>query len=746
MKKIIYITLTTIGFLSAQNELFIPDTMSGNEFNLILQNGTTQLFDGEATATMGANGGNMAPTLIFQQGEYVNINVTNNIGEETTIHWHGMHISPENDGGPHSVIMPGDTWNPNFTVMDKACTMWYHPHLHQKTNEHVTKGITGFIIIRNDEESALNLPRTYGVDDFPLNLQTKQFDSSNQIVIGGHVDNIPMVNSTIDAYVELPAQVVRLRVLNGSSMRVFNLGLSNNATFYQIGSDGGLLSDPVSMTRLLLAPAERAELLVDLTGMEGQSIELNSYGSTLPGSAYGIAGLASMQGVSPPGYNSNVLNGNDFILLDINVGVQTNSPVLTIPNTLVNVTPIDEADATVTRSLTIQAPDMMNDGITGPFEFNGQAFNMSVINQTVQLDDTEIWEVFNMSQVGHPFHIHDVQFYILDRDGVIPSENERGRKDVVWIPMMQTVRFIAKFEDHADNEVPYMYHCHMLQHEDEGLMGQFIVEGETGCGTDEVDLWDECYSIDNTVMLNLSNSGLTGGIPPVIGDLSNLSVLFLNNNELTGEIPEEIGNISNLSYFTLSNNNITGTIPSVIGNLSALSSLDLSFNELTGEIPEEIATLPSLTSLYLNDNQLTGQIPDVICDYSWDSTSFDVSNNMLCSPYPTCIEALVGYQDESNCQVSIVDPELLNKFTLLNAFPNPFNPTVTIKYSIESYFISSLKIYDISGRLVETLHEEAMDPGIYKIKWIATNQPSGVYFAVLQSGNNVRTQKVILLK
>ena len=484
MKNIIFITSVFLGFLTAQNELFIPETISGNEFNLTLQNGTSQLFEGDATETMGANGGNLAPTLIFEQGDFVNINVTNSIGEETTIHWHGMHISPENDGGPHTVIMPGETWNPNFTVMDKACTMWYHPHLHEKTNEHVTKGITGFIIIRDDEEAALGLPRTYGVDDFPLNLQTKQFDASNQIVIGEHGDNVAMVNSTIDAFVEFPAQVVRLRVLNGSSMRVFNLGLSNNVAFYQIGSDGGLLSEPVALTRLLLAPAERAEILVDLRYMEGQSIQLISYGSTLPQSAYGVAGLSTMQGVAPSGYNSNALNGSDFTLLDITVGEPTWNPILGIPNSLVDLIPIDESEATVTRSLQISAPNMMQNSITGPFQFDGQSFDMDVINQTVQLGDTEIWEIFNMSMVAHPFHIHDVQFYILDRNGVMPPENERGRKDVVLIKQMETVRFIAKFEDYANDIVPYMYHCHMLQHEDEGLMGQFIVESET-VGIDE---------------------------------------------------------------------------------------------------------------------------------------------------------------------------------------------------------------------------------------------------------------------
>ena len=577
MKNLIYITSVIFGFLYAQNELFIPETMSGNEFNLSLQNGTTQLFDGDATETMGANGGNLGPTLIFEQGEFVNINVANNIGEETTIHWHGMHISPENDGGPHSVIMPGETWNPNFTVMDKACTMWYHPHLHEKTNEHVTKGITGFIIIRDDEEAALDLPRTYGVDDFPLNLQTKQFDASNQIVIGEHGDNVPMVNSTIDAFVEFPAQVVRLRVLNGSSMRVFNLGFSNNSIFYQIGSDGGLFSGPISMDRLLLAPAERAELLVDLSDMTGESIELKSYGSTLPQSAYGIAGLSTMQGVAPSGYNSNELNGNDFILLGINVGAQTDNPILTIPSLLVDVTPIDESEATLTRNLQITAPNMMQNSITGPFVFDGQSFDMNVINQTVQLGDTEIWEIFNMSMVAHPFHIHDVQFYILDRNGVIPPENERGRKDVVLVKNMETVRFIAKFEDHADDEVPYMYHCHMLQHEDEGLMGQFIVEGES-------------VGIDNSI------------------------------------------------------------------------------------------TLP-------------------------------------------------------------------NDFVLFPAYPNPFNPTTTIRFKlVTSQQNASLRIYDISGRLVETLLNEKLIAGEHEIKWNGGNNPSGVYFISFETGEFFSNQKIILMK
>jgi len=317
--------------------------------------------------------------------------------------------------------------------------------------------------------------------------------------------------------------------------------------------------------------------LVDLSGMDGQSIDLNSYGSTLPQSAYGIAGLSTMQGVAPPGYNSNALNGSDFTLLDINIGEQTDAPILTIPNSLVGVTPIDESEATVTRTLQISAPNMMQNSVTGPFQFDGESFDMDVINQTVQLGDTEIWEIFNMSMVAHPFHIHDVQFYILDRNGIIPPENEQGRKDVVLIKQMETVRFIAKFEDHADDEVPYMYHCHMLQHEDEGLMGQFIVEGES------------------------------------------------------------------------------------VGN------------------------------------------------------------------------------DENKT--------VLNDFTLFPAYPNPFNPKTTIPFRVESQSdVTTLQIIDISGRLVKTLVNKELVSGEHKIQWHAGDQPSGVYFIRLESGEIFETQKIVLMK
>jgi bilirubin oxidase len=325
--------------LFSQNPIIVPGTIEDTNINLSLQNGTFQFFPGEDTATMGINGPLLGPTLIMNQGDFYDINITNDLGQDTTIHWHGMHVSAANDGGPHTVINPGATWNPQYTVLDKAATYWYHPHLLHHTDEHASKGISGFIIVRDADEAALDLPRTYGVDDFPLAVQTKAFDGSYQIKHHANDDTTLMVNATLDAQLDVPSQVVRLRVLNGSSQRSFNFGLSGNATFYQIASDGGLLSEPAELTRLPLSPGARAEILIDFSGLEGQTLFLMSYASEFPNGIFG----ATYPGISPlmhlENYDPNPMNGTDFNVLQFDVVAQTPDPVTTIPASLVTATP-----------------------------------------------------------------------------------------------------------------------------------------------------------------------------------------------------------------------------------------------------------------------------------------------------------------------------------------------------------------------------------------------------------------------
>ena len=124
----------------------------------------------------------LGPTLILEKGQEISIDVINKLTEPTTLHWHGLHVSPKNDGGPHTVIEPNQTWSPSFTVLDEAATYWYHPHLHEKTEEQVTMGAAGFIIVRDNIESELNLPRNYGIDDIPVVIQSRAFDDDKQFL------------------------------------------------------------------------------------------------------------------------------------------------------------------------------------------------------------------------------------------------------------------------------------------------------------------------------------------------------------------------------------------------------------------------------------------------------------------------------------------------------------------------------------------------------------------------------------
>ena len=483
IKKILYLFVLQIQITSllAQTPLLIPDTLAGPSLELTLQNGTFSFFSGQSTTTMGVNGNILGPTLIINKDDFLDIAVNNQLDETTTIHWHGMHVSASNDGGPHTTIAPFEIWNPQFTVLDKAGTYWYHPHLHENTNKHVSLGIAGFIIVRDDDEAALVLPRTYGLDDFPLVIQTKDFDMNNQIVVPSNSDNTLMVNATIDPYLNVPAQVVRFRLLNGSSQRVFNIGLSGNRTFYQIASDGGLLNKPEILTRLRMAPGERAEILVDFSSMVGQSVQLMSYASELPNGTYGATNPGMSPMMSLDGYYPNPLNGSNFDIINFAVIAPTMNPIHSIPETLVDVLSIPEISADINRTL-IFTPELMGPNqLNGDFLINGLYFDKDVINFSIPLNSTEIWSISNQSAIAHPFHIHDIQFYVLDRNGAPPPVTEQGRKDVILINPMETVRIITQFTDFANDSVLYMLHCHMLTHEDKGMMLQFeVVELTTG--------------------------------------------------------------------------------------------------------------------------------------------------------------------------------------------------------------------------------------------------------------------------
>lgn len=459
------------------NPLWIPDTLSGTNFNLTIRDTFAQLTPGNQTITGGINGKFWGPTLFFNKGDEVHLNVLNKLNEATTIHWHGFHLPAVMDGGPHQVIPPGTLWQPYWKVTNNAATYWYHPHLHEETMEHITKGIGGLIIVRDAEEAALPLPRKYGVDDIPLVLTDRDFNTQKQFVVVPYGDSM-LVNGTLRAQTSVPAQVVRFRILNGAIERSYNIGFSDNRSFSVIGSDGGLLNAPVPLTRYLLHAGERIEILVNFGGQNGQSVDLKAFNSTL---AQNVAG----GDLFPNGPFANYLARKDFNMLHLNVAAPTANPITAIPAALKTNVLLNAASANITRQLSMK--DSM--GVTNPpilggvaFVINHKLFDINYNNYTVPIGNTEIWEIKSTSNFGHPFHIHDVEFNILSVNGAAPPAAQAGWKDVVFVPAQGTVRFIAKFEDYADALHPFMFHCHIALHEDEGMMGQFVVTGSSATG------------------------------------------------------------------------------------------------------------------------------------------------------------------------------------------------------------------------------------------------------------------------
>ena len=465
-------------------------------YALRMAQGRAELLAGVQTPTWGYNGAYLGPALRVPQGKPVRITLHNDLNQSTTTHWHGAHVPGRMDGGPQSLIAPGQSRDDTFTLHQPGATLWYHPHPDGRTGAQVYAGLAGLLLLDDGVDASLGLPQTWGVDDIPVILQDRRMAADGTLLyMTGMMDRMGMkgnrflVNGCEQPHVQVPAQWVRLRVLNGSNARVYNLAFADARGFQMIAGDAGLLAHPVEMRSLLLAPGERAELLLDLRRLQGKTLILRSNSGTV------VPGLSSMP------MDADAFDREGFELLQLRV---------TAPNAMSSRLPAKLATPSVLRAdaplrrFSLQGMrammaggmgGMMNgmmgrqagSGNTGPggmslgvgmqrlFSINHQFMNMAVINQRVRLGSTEIWEVSNDAEMAHPFHLHGTSFQILSRNGMAPPDHERGWKDVVFVRRDETVRLIAHFGQLAAQDYPFMYHCHILEHEDNGMMGQLTV-------------------------------------------------------------------------------------------------------------------------------------------------------------------------------------------------------------------------------------------------------------------------------
>ena len=420
-------------------------------FELTARQGSMSYFKGTETPTLGYNGSYLGPTIRVRNGENVELKVSNNLGEMTTVHWHGLHVPAEMDGGPHQQIPAGKQWSPSFTINQAAATLWYHPHPIGKTGEQVYRGLAGMFIIEDEVSDSLKIPRSYGTNDIPIILQDRRFKSDGSFsytagmpdVMQGVLGEWLLVNGSIQPYLKVSGGMTRFRILNGSNSSIYKLTLSDRGSFFQIASDGGFLEKPVPMSSLILASGERAEILVDFSRYtKGQDLYL---------------GVEDYRGA-------------EFRAIQFRVSGETTAGAA-VPERLTRIERLPASSASKMRRF-----DLQTMGMGGMLTINGRKMDMKRIDERVKLGNTEIWEVRNrsmgMMNLPHSLHIHDIQFQILSRNGKEPPENERGWKDTIVVWPGDEVRVIATFSDYPGI---YMYHCHFLEHEDEGMMGQFEV-------------------------------------------------------------------------------------------------------------------------------------------------------------------------------------------------------------------------------------------------------------------------------
>jgi FtsP/CotA-like multicopper oxidase with cupredoxin domain len=422
-------------------------------FDLRATEGTTDFGVGDgATETLGFNGSYLGPTLRAERGEEIGVNLTNQLGEVTTVHWHGHHLPAAMDGGPHQPVEPGGTWRPRWRVDQPAATTWYHPHPHGATADQVYRGLAGLFILDDENSRSLDLPSQYGVDDVPLIVQDKAFDDDGQLdqrspllsQVGVLGDTV-LANGTLGGYHEVTTERVRLRLLNASNARVFSFGFHDDREFALIGTDGGLLPAPHPTNRVQLSPGERAEIVVGIR--PGERAELRSYQPDL--------------GSDP--FNERFSGGDDqFPVVQLRAA-ETLSSSAALPDRLAPPPDLDPAAATVTRTFRLGS------------SINSEKMDLSRIDQVVEVDTTERWELTNPGALPHNFHVHDVQFRVVEVDGEPPGPELAGWKDTVYVAPDTTVAVVISFSDYTDPDLPYMYHCHVLRHEDRGMMGQFVV-------------------------------------------------------------------------------------------------------------------------------------------------------------------------------------------------------------------------------------------------------------------------------
>ncbi len=452
------------------------DGTKGDPVNLTIRHGTWSFKPGIKTPTLGFSQDYLGPTIRTRKGSQLNLHYRNTLNQGVAVHGHGLHVPGDVDGGPQLEMAPGAEWQPSLSIVQPAATCWYHSHTHGSTGRQVYHGLAGMLIIDDEESDAADLPNRYGIDDLPVIIQDRTFDADGRLVYSltdagedGWYGETVVINGVVSPVATVPTGKVRLRLLNGANARFYIVAFSDGRTFHKIACDGGLLAAPVPLTQMEMSPGERCEIVVDLA--DGNAAELltlfeDEFEEGIVGSV--LNKLIGSQNTKPQP------------ALTLNVDATLPAHTTPLPATLATIPRPKPSDIVRTRDFIL---DMDHDGgghhkhgdhAVMDMTINGAAMDMAVINERVDKGVWERWRI-RSNQGAHPFHVHGCSFLIDRMEGAAAPPDQQGWKDTVVLDDDDWSEILVRFDYQATEQYPYMYHCHILEHEDRGMMGQFTV-------------------------------------------------------------------------------------------------------------------------------------------------------------------------------------------------------------------------------------------------------------------------------
>jgi FtsP/CotA-like multicopper oxidase with cupredoxin domain len=447
-----------------------------------------QLLSGSGVTVQSIPGSYLGPILRAQKGKKLRIFFYNNLAEDSVIHPHGLRVPEDCDGQPMQAIGPGETKVYEFQVIDRAGPYWFHPHPMGRTAEQVVMGMAGLFNVWDDEEAIAILGASTGANDVPVVIQDRNFDSNNQFLynpnmLWGYLGNRILVNGQSNAAFSLEPRAYRLRFLNGSNARTYKLAWSNNMPLKVIGTDGGLLPAAISKSYVMLMPGERVDVWADFSQLAGRQTILKSLAfdpGGMGGMGGGGMGGSGMGGGSMGGgMGSSLANGAAFNILAVNIGRKaTVKPILgPLPALTMKYDSSNVSNFATPVPFTLAMQQMMT------WTINGRVYDpMAVADDEMVYRDVPIaWEWINNSPIPHPMHIHNVMFQVIQRNAASTPSGystvnqgflDTGWKDTVIVWPGERVKIAMMFGPHMGM---YMYHCHILEHEDMTMMRNYMI-------------------------------------------------------------------------------------------------------------------------------------------------------------------------------------------------------------------------------------------------------------------------------